>query len=292
MMKKVFILLISVLSLSAMEPLVSGEWVLKHSNDTNLVILDVSSEDAFNDGHIPNAVQSGLKKWREAKGKSAYKIRPTKDIELEIRRLGINHDSNVVVYSHNLNPIDLLTAPYIVWALEYFGLQNVAMLDAGMKSYTEAGGKLTDKTITPQEGNFKANINSTMIIDMENVKKSIGKIKMVDSRPAKYYFGTDRQAILKRAGHIDEAKSYSWQYSLNKNNSLKTKAILSETLEKGLGLNKNEDLIIYCTGGLEAAMNYFVFHKVLNFKKATLYDSSMLEWANRDDTPMTKYRWE
>jgi len=291
-MKKIFILFISVLSLSAMEPLVNGQWILEHSNDKNLVIIDVTNKKTFNEGHIKNAVQSGLGKWRQAKGKSAYEIRSTEELQAEIRKLGINNNTNVVVYAHNIDPIDLLTAPYIVWALEYLGLENVAMLDGGINSYTNAGAKASTEITTNKKGNFNAKINHNMLIDIKNVKKSIGKIKMVDSRPAKYYFGTDRQGILKRAGHIDKAKSYSWQYSLNKDNSLKSKEVLSNTIEKGLELNKNENLIIYCTGGLEAAMNYFVFHKVLGFKKATLYDSSMLEWANRDDTPMTKYRWE
>jgi len=291
-MRKTLILLMTVLSLSAMEPTVNGEWISKHLNDKNLVIIDVTNENTYKKAHIPNAVQSGLGKWRQSKGKSAYEIRSTKEIEAEIRRLGINKDTNIVVYSHNLNPIDLLTAPYIVWALEYFGLQNIAMLDGGVDSYTNAGGKLTTKTIVYPRSNFNAKINNAMIIDMENVKKSINKVAMVDSRPAVYYFGTDKQGVLKRAGHISGAKSHSWKYSLNKDNSLKSKEVLSDTIEKGLELNKNKEVIIYCTGGLEAAMNYFVFHKVLGFTKATLYDSSMLEWANRDDTPMTKYRWE
>lgn len=291
-MRKIFVLLITVLSLSAMEPLVSGEWISKHNSDKNLIIIDVSSQEVYNTSHVSNAVQSGLGKWRQSKGKSAYEIRSTKEIQAEIQRLGINKDSNIVVYSHNLDPIDLLKAPYIVWALEYFGVQNVAMLDGGFDSYTKAGGKLCQKVPTPPKGNFIAKVNEAMIIDMANVKKLINKTAMVDSRPAVYYFGTDKQGILKRAGHITNATSYSWKYSLNKDNTLKSAQVLSDTIEKGMKLNKNEDLIIYCTGGLEAAMNYFVFHKVLGFNKARLYDSSMLEWANRDDTPMTKYSWE
>lgn len=290
-MSKIFILLITALSLSAMEPLVNGEWISKHMNDKNLVIIDVTNEKAYNEGHIPNAVNSGLGKWRQAKG-SAYELRSIKEIEAEIRGLGINKDSNVVVYAHNLDPIDLLTAPYVVWALEYVGLKNIAMLDGGIESFKNADGDLSTKKATNKAGNFKATVNNAMLIDMENVKKSLNKVPMVDSRPAKYYFGTDRQEILKRAGHISGAKSHSWTYSLNKDNTLKSKATLSETIEQGLQLNKNKEIIIYCTGGLEAAMNYFVFHKVLGFNKAKLYDSSMLEWANIDDTPMTKYRWE
>ena len=291
-MKKVFLLLITALSLFANEALVNGEWISKHMNDKNLVILDVTNEEAYKEGHIPNSVNSALGKWRQSKGKSAYEIKATKELEKEIRKLGINNDSHVVVYAHNLDPIDLLTAPYVVWALEYLGLKNISLLDGGINSYVNAGGKLSTPSVRKPKGDFTAKVNHAMLIDMENVKKSIGKVPMVDSRPAVYYFGTDKQGILKHAGHITGAKSHSWKYSLNKDNSLKPKATLSETIEQGLQLNKNDEIIIYCTGGLEAAMNYFVFHNVLGFTKAKLYDSSMLEWANRDDTPMTKYRWE
>lgn len=289
-MRKIFILIMMALSLSAMEPLVNGEWISQHKDDKNLVIIDVSNQDAYNKGHIPNAVQSGLEKYRQKKGKSAYEIRSKKEIETEMRRLGINNDSNVVVYAHNLNPKDLLAAPYIIWALEYFGAKNVALLDGGISSFKN--NALSTKTTTNKQGNFNAKVNASMLIDMENVKKEINKTPMIDSRPAVYYFGADKQAVLKRAGHISGASSYPWQYSLNKDNYLKSKSTLSQTIEKGLNLDKNKEIIIYCTGGLEASMNYFVFHKVLGFTKAKLYDSSMLEWANLDDTPMTKYSWE
>ncbi len=63
-------------------------------------------------------------------------------------------------------------------------------------------------------------------------------------------------------------------------------------LVDGLGLNPKKELITYCTGGLETSMNFFVLHRLLGFEKIRLYDASMKEWANRDDTPMTKYRWE
>lgn len=291
-MKKLLVLLATTASLFAMEPLVSAKWLVNHSGDKNLVIVDVSTGDAYNKSHIKDAVHSGLGKWRQPKGGSAFEIRPTKELESEIRSLGINNNSNVVVYSHNLNPKDLLKAPYVIWALSYLGLESVSLLDGGIDSYIKAGGKVTTSKSTVRQGNFTASIQDSMLIDMQGVKKQIGKTPMIDSRPAKYYFGTDKQGVLKRAGHISGAKSYSWKYSMNKDNTLKSKKVLSQTIEQGLGLNTKNELIIYCTGGLEASMNYFVFHKVLGFKKAKLYDSSMLEWANRDDTPMIKYRWE
>lgn len=40
--------------------LTQEEWALKSSQDTNGVILDVRTDDEWNDGHIPNAVQNDI----------------------------------------------------------------------------------------------------------------------------------------------------------------------------------------------------------------------------------------
>jgi len=176
--------------------------------------------------------------------------------------------------------------------MAYAGHSNTALLDGGIDAYKAAGGALTTKTEADRKGNFIANKNGRMIATMAEVKASLHKVSMVDSRPAVFYFGAQKQPVLKRPGHISGAKSFFWRYNVTNENLLKPTAELSEMIEKGLGLKKNDPLIIYCTGGLEASMNYFVYHRLLGFDKARLYDGSMKEWGNRDDTPMTRYRWE
>ena len=291
-MKRFFtVLLAASVSLMAMEPLVSGEWLKEHLNDKDLVIVDISSKSAYRKGHIPGAVHTDIKEWRRAHGGHAL-VRPIEEVEALMRELGIDNGSRVVVYSHHSNAKDILKPAYAVWAMELYGMKNTAILDGGMESFKRAGGKLQRLPVKRGAGDFKAEPNMDIAIDLDGVKKRIGSVRMLDARPAVFYFGAKKQKVLKRAGHISGATSYFWRYSFNSDGTMKPRAELKRMLVDGLGLDPQKELVTYCTGGLETSMNYFVLHRLLRFEKAKLYDASMKEWANRDDTPMRLFRWE
>ena len=291
-MKKFFITLLAAsVSLMAMDPLVSGEWVKEHLNDKDLIIVDISSKSTYRKGHIPGAVHTDIKEWRKAHGKHAL-VRPLEEVETLMRGLGIDNGSRVVVYSHHSNAKDILKPAYAVWAMELYGMKNTAILDGGIESFKKAGGKLQRLPVKHRTGGFKAEPNMDIAIDLDGVKKRIGSVRMLDARPAVFYFGAKKQKVLKRAGHISGATSYFWRYSFNSDGTMKPRAELKRMLVDGLGLDPQKELVTYCTGGLETSMNYFVLHRLLRFEKAKLYDASMKEWANRDDTPMRLFRWE
>ncbi|UFS62637.1 hypothetical protein LOH54_00550 [Sulfurimonas sp. HSL-3221] len=290
-MRNLMILMALAASLLAMEPVVTGEWLVKHAEDKNLVIVDVSAPEAYEEGHVPGARSASIELWRQGVGKHA-EVRSAAALQAQMRRLGIGSDSKVVVYSHHLDNKDLLRATYVLWAMEYAGFKNSALLDGGLPAYTAAGGKLSATATADGSGDFSVATDGGMIATLDEVQASLDKTAMIDSRPAVFYFGAEKQGMLKRAGHISGAHSYFWRYNVTPKNRLKPKAELSAMLEKGLGLKKSAPLIVYCTGGLEASMNYFVVYRVLGFAQAKLYDASMKEWANRDDTPMRVFVWE
>ncbi len=290
-MKKVLLTLTLSLSLFAMDALVNTEWLSKHIDDKNLIIIDVSSKKAYEKEHIPKALNSGIEKWRSGHGTFAL-VKPQKQIEAHMRSLGISKDSRVVIYSHHSSGKDILKPSYVIWAMELYGFKNTAILDGGLKAWKRAGKSVTDKKPEKRDGDFKASFDPKMVIDLEGVKKRIGRVSMLDARPPVFYFGAKKQPVLKRAGHISGAASYFWRYSFNDDGTMKPAGELKKMLVEGLGLDPKKEVITYCTGGLETSMNYFVLHRILGFEKARLYDASMKEWANRDDTPMTLYKWE
>jgi len=57
-------------------------------------------------------------------------------------------------------------------------------------------------------------------------------------------------------------------------------------------LQKEDEVILYYTGGLEASMNWYILYQNMGLKKAKIYDASMKEWGNKSDTPLTKFQWE
>lgn len=291
-MKKIVLLLGLTLAGWAMEPLVSTQWLSEHQNDKKLVIVDMSDDGKYRaDGHIEGAVHTTIAPWRHAKG-AFLQVSPKSEVEALMRGLGIDNDSQVVIYAHIHTPKDFLKASYLFWVFAYHGLQNVALLDGGFDKWVAEKRKVGHKETVPAKGSFHANINPEMLIHKDEVEKKIGKVAMIDARTPIFYFGMMPSSTVKRAGHISKAHSYFWQYSLNRDYTFLPKAQLEAVFKEGFGLNKEQEIIAYCTGGLEASLNYFTLYAYLGYERTRLYDESMKEWGNLDDTPMTRYRWE
>lgn len=290
-MKILAVLMASSLSLLALEPLVDAQWLDSHKRDTNVKIVEVSDGDGYLKEHIPNAVHTSIGKWRFDNG-TFLSVRPVVEIEKEISSLGIDENSDVVLYAPINEPKDLLKASYIYWALHYHGVKNVALLDGGFKSYKALGTGVSSEVVSVIPTVFKAKLDNKKIADLRYVQKNLKKLPMIDARPSDMYLGVTPTATVKRDGHIEGAMSYSWNYSVDKEYKLKPKALLESVFKEGYGLDKNKEVLVYCTGGLETSYNYFVLSGVLGYKNIRLYDASMKEWGNRDDTAMKQYKYE
>lgn len=290
-MKIVFALMAASLSLLAVEPLVSSKWLNENLNNPSLRVVEVSEEGSYALEHIPGAAHTTIGAWRFDNG-TFLSIRPVGEIEKEIRRLGIGEKSEVVLYAPINEPKDLLKASYIYWALNYHGVKNVGILDGGMKAWKIAQMPLSSEESDIVPTAFNAKLDSSKIADLAYMKKQVGKRPMIDARPADMYLGITPTPTVKRNGHIKGGMSYSWNYSVDKDYILKPKATLESLFKEGYKLDKNKEVLVYCTGGLETSYNYFVLSGVLGYKNVRLYDASMKEWGNREETPMSQYRYE
>lgn len=289
---KIFIAVVaSAISLLAIEPIVTPQWLNEHKNDPKLRIVEVSEGDLYGLEHIPSAAHTAIGKWRFDNG-TFLSIRPVEEIEKEISRLGIDENSDVVLYAPINEAKDLLKASYIYWALNYHGIKNVALLDGGLKVWKNSKLELTQAEPSLKATAFKAKIDKEKIADIGYVKSHLGKLPMIDARPSDMYLGVTPTPTVKRNGHIRGGMSYSWNYSVDKEYILKPTAMLESVFKEGYALDKNKEVLVYCTGGLETSFNYFVLSGVLGYKNVRLYDASMKEWGNRDDTPMSQYRYE
>ncbi|MDH4944933.1 rhodanese-like domain-containing protein [Sulfurimonas sp. C5] len=290
-MKHFLLFLIFTLSIFAHDALVSPQWLANNLHNNNIRIVEVSDEQNFELQHIKGAVHTSISQWRIKNG-TYLTIRSTKEIEEEIRKLGIDADKHVVLYAPIITPKDYLKATYIYWALNYFGVTKVSVLDGGLNNWISQGFPTTQETNSVQKTDFHANIDSSKIANLDYVKSHLGKIPMLDARPSDKYLGITPTATVKRDGHIAGAMSYSWNYSVTTDYILKSKKELNALFKNGYKLNKNKELLVYCTGGLETSFNYFVLSGVLGYKQVRLYDASMKQWGNLDNTPMNKYRYE
>jgi thiosulfate/3-mercaptopyruvate sulfurtransferase len=281
----------SFFTLFASDALVTAEWLNNNIDNKALKIIEISEPKAYDAGHIPGALNTSIGKWRVNNG-TYLTVRSPKEIESEIRRLGIDNNSHVVLYAPVATPKDFLKTSYVYWALHYHGIKNVSLLDGAQMAWTAAGHALSAEPVTSAPSTFNVTVDASRVADLEYVKKSIGKLPMIDARPGDKYLGITPTPTVKRDGHIKGAMSYSWNYSVDADYTLKPAQQLGDLFTNGYGLSKDQEIIVYCTGGLETSFNYFVLSGVLGYKNIRLYDASMKEWGNREETPMTQYNYE
>lgn len=290
-MKLFGVLIAAAVSLFAVEPLVSPKWLSENLKNSSVRVVEVSEMESYPFEHIPGAAHTVIGAWRYDNG-TFLSVRPVEEIEKEISRLGIDEKSEVVLYAPINEPKDLLKASYIYWALNYHGVKNVGILEGGIQAWKNAQLPLTSEETKIVPAAFKAKLDPSKIADLAYMKKHLGKRPIIDARPADMYLGITPTPTVKRNGHIAGGMSYSWNYSVDKNYMLKPKKTLESVFKEGYGLDKNKEVLVYCTGGLETSFNYFVLSGVLGYKNVRLYDASMKEWGNREDTPMRQYRYE
>ena len=292
-MRKLIVLCVVVSAqLLGWDALQSTAQVASQLNDPKSVIVDVSESDIYHkDGHIHGAYHTELAAWRSAHDKH-FLLKTPNELQTLIRSLGINSDSNVILYGHLASAKDLLYSSYIYWALKHSGVRNVAIMDGGLEQWkAEKRFVLTDDVKAP-EGNFTVQMVPAMVADMAYVKSNLGKIAMLDARVSENYFGITPSNGVDRLGHIPGAASYFWTYSITPELKVKPTEVLKKIFNDGFALSQNQEILVYCTGGLETSFNYFVLSGILGYTNVRLYDASMREWGNIQDTPMVQYKWE
>jgi len=290
-MKIIFSLLLTALSLFASDAFVNSEYLKEHLKDKNLILLDTTNLKNFNKGHIPTARQADISLFRHWVDKTYLLMNTPKEIEKAAQSLGINNNSKVIIYGHNNNK-ELLKSSYIALALITHGLKDVSILDGGfgdwMYEFEDDKDVVSTKNPSYKKGNFTASFTPNVLVDKEYVLAHINKIPMLEARPLPYFTGEKKSNGVKRLGHIPGAQSSYWRDKFNVDDTLKSDKKLNKIFFDGHKLQKDKEVIAYCTGGLEASMNWYVLTQYMHFKDVKIYDASMKEWGNLDDTPMEK----
>ena len=288
-MRTLILLFITTLYLGASSGFVTPKELESQLNDNNLVLIDVTDKATYNLGHLPNAVLANVAELRMNVQKHQL-MKPSAEIELIARSLGINNDSKIIIYGHGKDK-ELLKSSYLALALILNGAKDVSILDGQYKDFTHKFNHLTDNSkIKP--GNFTAIFNPDIIVDLKYVESHIGKTPMLEARAPEFYYGTAQSGGVERLGHISQAMSSFWKDKFNKDETLRSKEDLDAIFLKGYALQQDKEVILYCTGGLEASMNWYILYQNMGFKKAKIYDASMREWGNTKSTPMRTFQWE
>ena len=269
--------------------LIDTDTLQKSLGKPGLMVIDVRGKAAYEfGGHIPGAVHTTWHDYSDPNAVAKGLLDPDMSrMEQKMRTLGINDDSEVVIYS---NPFDNWgDEGRMFWMLEYFGHKNLRILDGGWVKWVNERRPFEHGRVTPKPGNFTIKVASHTIIAKDElralVKQAHPNTMILDARSLEEYLGKEVSGI-PRPGHIPSAIHLAWNGFLNNNATVKDLATIKAGLEEK-GLEPGNEIVCYCTGGVRSSWLYFVL-KLAGYEKVRNYPGSWWEWSRDFACPVEK----
>jgi len=276
-----------------MDTLVTTEWLSKHLGDPDLVVLDctvctmpeddgsfrnLSGLADYNKGHIPGAGFADLKgDLAENSSSIEFAVPTPEQFCSAMGALGVGDDSRVVLYDANYSA----WAARVWWMLRWVGFDRAALLDGGLKVWTDEGRPLSTEQATRSAKHLTPATRPELIADRDEVLASIDDdaVCLIDTMPEAYYRG--EMTLYERPGHIPGASNSNGLDLLDESGRYRPDDELAATLDG----DRNARTITYCGGGIMASSNAFVMTR-LGFTRVAVYTASLQEWAADPANPM------
>lgn len=232
-------------------------------------------------GHIPGAVYVDLDHELAEHGEPTdgrHPLPSTARLQAAARGWGISAGDAVVV-ADDLNG---MSAARAWWLLRAAGLDDVRILDGGLRAWRAAGLPIEDGVVVPAAGDVVLGSGALPVIDIDGAAAFPASGVLIDARAGERYRG-EVEPIDPRAGHIPGAVNRPTGANLVSGAGFKPAAALRAEFE-ALGLRDDVPVAVYCGSGVTAAHQIAAL-AIAGFD-AALYPGSWSQWANHPDRPV------
>ena len=273
-------------------------WVWAHRHDPDLRLVDCGSVTTFWEpgpggaledyrrAHIPGALPLPVHNWLKDPGHVLDVLGPD-GFARAMDDLGVSAATTVVAYDR----VEGLFAARLWWVLAYYGHDRAMVLDGGLERWVHEGRPVESgapAAVPAPERAFVPRARPALACGMDELLRRLGQpgLRLVDTRSREEFDGSDR-AGNRRVGHPPGAVRVEWSDVLADDGSDGFRpAAEIDALLRRRGLAPGDEIVAYCQVGVRPALLVFVL-TALGWPHARVYDASMAEWANRDDTPLT-----
>jgi len=291
-MTLVFVLALAAVTAEAASPMVDTPYVVQ-AIERNAIVWDVRPVAAYQQGHIPGAVNVG-DVGKVLRDENTEDYLPKATIESVLGDAGIDPAREVIVYGGK-------ASPYVYFALltlQYYGGNEPHIYHGGIEDWKAAGQPVSTETTRLAAVKLDLKAQAGVLVDTAEVLRMVKqrKVQIVDARTPAEFSGEDIRAL--HGGHIPGAVSIHYKENWVDPDALEKLAARKTGSFEGLNLKPREQLqalyskldpaqetVVYCQSGVRAAETATVL-KDLGFKDVKVYDSSWIGYGNLPDAPI------
>ena len=268
------------------EKLVDAEYLLNNRTNENLVVIDARGgmleEGALMYDKAVVVDWTDISLLDEFGGENLGKLLSKDNYEQIFSKLGINADSEVLVYGFTMPEQGFGDEARVVYTFNYAGFDNVKFVDGGFKQVEKLGFNknyepesdridVSDVVRSEATQNDKAIFTDELLSKLENTDVQILDTRLEVEYNGRVIYGENK------AGHIPGAISLPFNSLVDEEGFVKSREELEKYVNEK-GLDKNKLQITYCTTGVRASYVAVILEE-LGFNVRN-YEPSFARYAN------------
>ena len=268
------------------EKLVDAEYLLNNRTNENIVVIDARGgmleEGALMYDKAVVVDWTDISLLDEFGGENLGKLLSKDNYEQIFSKLGINANSEVLVYGFTMPEQGFGDEARVVYTFNYAGIDKVKIIDGGFKQVEKLG---FNKNYEPTEDRLdvsdvvrsEATQNEKAIFTDELLSKlGSNDVQIIDTRLEVEFNGRVIYGENK-AGHIPGAISLPFNSLVDEEGFVKSREELEKYVNEK-GLDKDKLQITYCTTGVRASYVAVILEE-LGFNLRN-YEPSFARYAN------------
>lgn len=268
----------------AAQPLLTPSDVQTLANESNVRIIDIRAAKDYSEGHLPNAVNAPYGQWR-GPSSNPGQLPTIKALTQIVQNLGLDAQTHAIVISSGANDTDFGAAARVFWTLKVLGLEQLSIVNGGVKAWSAAKLPLTKEVPSIVKSNYQPTLKRDLLIDQTQllVDATSSDAVLVDARPEVFFSGQTRHVAAKTPGTLPGAVNVAHSVWFKPGTSELIDAAEAKSVAARFDLaNTDKEVVSFCNTGHWAATNWFVLSELVGDPNVKLYAGSMVDWTGAE----------